>query len=91
MLTTDCIKFISLDETTNTIVAEGLGGSVTLDIIPAAYNFMKANPDVNVLLLKKLCGRELRITQESTIEDLVKEWINKAHTQTQPSQPGLGL
>lgn len=68
------LDILSHDEEFNTIFARGVSGSVTLDIIPDALQYLKSNPRFKQMYLQDFTGTEFIITQESTIESAIQAW-----------------
>ena len=68
------LDILSHDEEMSTIFARGVSGSVTLDIIPDAIQYLKARPAFKQMYLQDFMGTEFIITQQSTIESAIQAW-----------------
>jgi hypothetical protein len=68
------LDILSHDEEFSTIFARGVSGSVTLDIIPDAIQYLKSNPKFKQMYLQDFMGTEFIISQESTIESAIQAW-----------------
>ena len=68
------LDILSHDEEFNTIFARGVSGSITLDIIPDALQYLRSHPSFKQMYLQDFMGTEFIITQESTIESAIQSW-----------------
>ena len=68
------LDILSHDEEMNTIFARGVSGSITLDIIPDALQYLKMRPEFKQLYLQDYTGISIVLNQGSTIESAVNDW-----------------
>ena len=69
------LEVLGYDTDINTIFVKGISGSVTLDIIPDAVCLLKSYPSVEKLYMQDYNEVEVLLTQDSTIESAVEDWI----------------
>ncbi len=68
------LDILSHDEEMNTIFARGVSGSITLDIIPDALQYLKMRPEFKQLYLQDFTGLSIIINHQSTIESAIHDW-----------------
>ena len=81
----DYINILGEDKETKTVFAQGYNGSVTLDIIPAAVNYLKLHAKYDNLYLQDYRGTQLLITQQSNVRTAVSDWENLVYPIQQPN------
>lgn len=70
----DVIEILAYDQELETIFAKGVNGSIALDIIPAAIQHLKGNPEYKQMYLQDTTGAEFVIPQGCAIEQAVQYW-----------------
>lgn len=68
------VNILSHDEEMSTIFAQGVSGSITLDIIPDAVSYLKTHPTFARMYLQDYTGVEFVLPQGSTIESAIQSW-----------------
>lgn len=86
------LDILSHDEEMNTIFARGVSGSITLDIIPDALQYLKMRPEFKQLYLQDYTGISIVLNQGSTIESALNDWqvacdLRRGTYQFKHSQP----
>ena len=92
------VDIIGTDEESKTVLATYRNGSLVLDAIPAAVNYMKSKTGYT-MLLKDYSGVVFEVTPDSTLESAEESWMiakqmnNKVPAglfeQPAPSQPSM--